>query len=59
MNNIINPNEFELYGRGIIIQPEKECKCFYSPICKNEEYFCLDSLSPEAVFKAIEQVLEK
>jgi heptosyltransferase-2 len=59
MNNIFNPNEFELYGRGIIIQPEKECKCFYSPICKNEEYFCLDSLSPEAVFKAIEQVLEK
>lgn len=53
MNNIFNPNEFELYGRGEIIMPVKECKCFFSPKCKNPDYFCLDSLSPETIYEAI------
>lgn len=53
MNNIFNPYEFELYGRGEIVQPEKECKCYFSPKCKNDEYFCMDHLKPEAVFEAV------
>jgi len=56
MNNIFNPNEFELYGRGEIIMPEKECKCFFSPTCKNEEYFCLDSLKPESIFNCLNKL---
>lgn len=55
MNNIFNPYEFELYGRGEIIQPAKECKCYFSPKCKNNEYFCLDSLTPEMVFEAVKR----
>lgn len=53
MNNIFNPNEFELYGRGEIVQPAKECKCYFSPKCKNEEYFCMDSLSVDMIYEAI------
>ncbi len=53
MNNIFNPNEFELYGRGEIIQPDKECKCYFSPRCKNDEYFCMDHLKPKSVYEAI------
>ena len=53
MNNIFNPKEFELYGRGEIVMPEKECKCFFSPKCHNDEYFCMDSLLPESIFNAI------
>ncbi len=58
MNNIFNPNEFELYGRGEIVQPAKQCKCFFSPKCKNEEYCCMDHLSPDSIFDAIERSLE-
>lgn len=55
MNNIFNPLEFELYGRGEIVMPEKECHCFFSPKCKNQEYFCMDHLSPKKIFDAIEK----
>lgn len=53
MNNIFNPYEFEMYGRGEIVQPAKECQCFFSPKCKNDEYFCMDSLSVEMIYDAI------
>lgn len=56
INNIFNPNEFELYGRGEIVMPEKECKCFFSPTCINEEYFCLDSLKPSTIFESIKRL---
>jgi len=55
INNIFNPNEFELYGRGIIVEPDKPCQCFFSPKCKNTEYFCLDTLEPLKVFNAIKE----
>ena len=57
-NNIFNPNEFELYGRGVIVQPEKECKCYFQPKCINPEYFCMDYIYPEVVFNEIEKVLK-
>jgi heptosyltransferase-2 len=53
MNNIFNPNEFELFGLGEIIQPEKECKCFFSPKCTNQEYNCMEYLKPESIFDSI------
>ena len=53
MNNIFNPYEFELYGRGEIVQPAKECQCFFSPNCTNNDYFCMDSLTPEMIMSAI------
>ena len=57
MNNIFNPNEFELYGRGKILGPKNECKCYFSPTCKNQnEYFCLDSLTPIMILDAIRQL---
>jgi ADP-heptose:LPS heptosyltransferase len=52
-NNIFNPKEFELYGRGEIVMPSKECKCYFSPKCKNKEYFCMDHIEPERVLEAI------
>jgi heptosyltransferase-2 len=53
MNNIFNPYEFELYGRGEIVQPQVECKCFFSPKCKNDEYFCMEHLTVESIYTAI------
>lgn len=57
MNNIFNRNEFELYGRGVIIEPEKECQCYFSPTCRNDQYFCMDSLYPLNVFEAVKSLL--
>ena len=58
MNNIFNPNEFELYGRGKIIQPEKECTCYFSPNCKNPDYFCMDSLKPQTIHDAVVSIVK-
>lgn len=52
-NNIFNPYEFELYGRGVILQPEKECKCYFKGKCNNSEYFCMDYIYPEKVAETI------
>ncbi len=57
LNNIFNPNEFELYGRGVIVQPERECRCYYQPKCINSDYFCMDYIYPSTVFKEIEKLL--
>jgi len=56
-NNIFNKNEFELYGLGEIIEPKKECTCFFSPKCKNLEYECMNYLYPESVLTLVEKLL--
>jgi len=58
-NNIFNSNEFELFGLGKILQPEKECKCFFSSTCTNEEYKCMEHLLPETVYSTIEELFSK
>jgi len=35
-NNIFNKNEFYLYGRGEIIEPDPKCDCYYSQECSHE-----------------------
>ena len=32
-NNIFNRHEFELYGRGEILEPSVPCNCYYKPVC--------------------------
>ncbi len=56
LNNIFNPKEFELYGRGEIVEPREKCTCFFSPKCKNKDYFCLDHLLPEDVLNAVKRL---
>jgi heptosyltransferase-2 len=52
-NNIFNPHEFELYGRGEIVAPGKECRCYFRPTCVNDEYKCMDSIEPVRVIDAV------
>jgi ADP-heptose:LPS heptosyltransferase len=49
-NNIFNKNEFYLYNRGAILEPDFECDCYYSPTCKNN---CMQYLKPEKVLAAV------
>lgn len=52
-NNIFNKNEFYLYNRGVILEPDFSCDCYYSPKCKNN---CMQYLKPEKVLAAIESL---
>ena len=53
-NNIFNKNEFELYGRGEILEPEFDCPCFYSPVCPND---CMQYLFVDRVFDSVRRLL--
>jgi len=57
-NNIFNPHEFDLYGRGVLMAPEQTCTCFFSPRCSNEN-FCMETLRPDAVRDELETLLAK
>jgi ADP-heptose:LPS heptosyltransferase len=53
MNNIFNPSEFDLYGRGQLVQPDKQCVCFYRGSCKLGTTSCMEQLPAEKVFEAV------
>jgi len=59
MNNIFNKNEFHLYGRGCIIQPDLDCLgCFkqkFDDRCPVED--CMDLIKPELVVSKIKEIL--
>ncbi|GAC1373932.1 MAG: lipopolysaccharide heptosyltransferase I [Hymenobacter sp.] len=52
MNNIFNPHEFDLYGRGQLVQPDKPCVCFYRGTCQLGTS-CMEDLPAEKVFQAV------
>lgn len=56
INNIFNPAEFDLFGRGRIIHPPKQCKCFYRGTCA-DGISCMETLSPDEVLDAVLEVL--
>ncbi len=57
LNNIFNRYEFELYGRGEIVEPPTPCDCYYSGVCRTGRN-CINEISPEAVFEAILRLLK-
>lgn len=50
-NNIFNPNEFELYGRGTIIQPPVPCIGCYKNQCPDT---CMELITPQMIFEKIQ-----
>jgi heptosyltransferase-2 len=55
MNNIFNKHEFYLYGKGVIIEPETGCDCFYGNTCKREKT-CMHDIKAETVFNEIKKL---
>lgn len=55
-NNIFNKNEFYLYGRGEIIEPEFECDCYYSPVCPND---CMQYIYPKTVVNSLAKIISE
>jgi heptosyltransferase-2 len=56
-NNIFNPHEFEMYGRGEILAPKQECTCFFQPTCRNES-FCMETLAAADVRAAVDRLAD-
>ena len=54
-NNIFNKHEFELYGRGTILEPKTGCDDFYGGKCSRERH-CMEDLSHKEVLEAIEKL---
>ena len=55
MNTIFNPNEFELYGRGIIIGPEKKCDCYFGNTCVHDEP-CMQTIQAKTILQAVQSL---
>ncbi|MEW6702256.1 MAG: glycosyltransferase family 9 protein [Bacteroidota bacterium] len=53
-NNIFNRNEFYLYGRGEILEPDFDCNCYYTPTCENN---CMQYLYPNKVLDSIKVLI--
>lgn len=47
-NNIFNKNEFYLYGRGELIEPDPKCDCYYSSVCPHDS---MRNIHPKKVMK--------
>jgi heptosyltransferase-2 len=54
MNNIFNPYEFDLYGRGRLVSPDKDCVCFYRGSCRLGTS-CMEDLPAEKVMQAVRE----
>ncbi|MFO7791183.1 MAG: glycosyltransferase family 9 protein [Bacteroidales bacterium] len=55
MNNIFNKHEFELYDRGVIVEPETGCDCFYGNTCSRERP-CMYDIKPGTIKSALSSV---
>lgn len=58
-NNIFNKHEFELYGLGTILEPERPCQCFYQATCTNPQYRCMEYFPVNRVVDACVQLLPR
>ena len=54
-HNIFNIHEFELYGRGIIIEPTSGCDCYFGNSCVREKS-CMKDISVQDVLTNIAEL---
>jgi len=48
--------EIELYGSGVIVAPDEECRCYYQPVCLHPPS-CLETVPAAKVFAAVQTLL--
>ena len=51
-NNIFNKHEFELYGRGTIVEPTSGCDDYYGNTCTRSNH-CMNDISVAQIYDAI------
>ncbi len=52
MNTIFNKHEFELYNRGVIVEPPSACECYYGNTCVRGNS-CMHDITPSFVRDAV------
>lgn len=57
-NNIFNKHEFFLYNRGVIMEPESGCDCFYGNSCKRD-VSCMYDIKPKNVLEESLKLIAK
>jgi heptosyltransferase-2 len=55
MNTIFNRHEFELYGRGVIVEPPSACECYYGNTCVRGNS-CMHDITPAVVYEAVKSL---
>lgn len=55
-NSIFNKNEFYLYGRGEILEPDPNCDCYYTPVCPHDS---MSLIKPTIVLQTVNKFLIK
>lgn len=53
-NNIFNKNEFYLYNKGVILEPDYDCPCYFAATCPND---CMQYLYPERVVEETKKLI--
>jgi heptosyltransferase-2 len=56
-NNIFNRNEFELYGRGQLIEPPRQCECYFKHECTSSLGTCMQDVKPDYVYDVVATML--
>ncbi|MEA1873051.1 MAG: glycosyltransferase family 9 protein [Bacteroidota bacterium] len=57
MNNIFNKHEFEMYGRGVIVEPETGCDCYFGSSCSRERS-CMYDMKPETIKNELMKLIQ-
>ncbi len=52
MNTIFNKHEFEVYNRGVIVEPPTPCECYYGNTCVRGTS-CMHDITPAVVRDAV------
>ncbi|MCK5160909.1 MAG: glycosyltransferase family 9 protein, partial [Candidatus Aureabacteria bacterium] len=59
LNNIFNKNEFYLYEKGVILQPDLDCLCCFKQRfdgrCPVSD--CMDLITPEFVLEKVKEII--
>lgn len=54
-NTIFNAHEFELYGRGVLVEPSTGCECYYGNTCVRGKS-CMHDITPNQLLSAVESL---
>jgi len=53
LNSTFNRNEFFMYSRGEILEPDIDCDCYYAVECPRQ---CMEHLSVDKVFEVVKRI---
>lgn len=54
-NTIFNKHEFELYGRGVLVEPPTGCDCYYGGACVRGKS-CMHDITPDQLLNAVKEL---